>query len=89
MQGGDGNGPRDLLSHHAESDEGFLDALECLMSWIKSSDRGRFKVLKKENLECFMDLDSATARLHGLVDDPHLGERASRIENALNLGLEY
>ncbi len=89
MQGGDGNGPRDLLSHHAESDEGFLDALECLMSWINSSDRGRFKVLKKENLECFMDLDSATARLHGLVDDPHLGERASRIENALNLGLEY
>jgi hypothetical protein len=88
-QGGDENGPRDLLMHHAESDEGFLDALECLMSWINSSDRGRFKVLKKENLEGFMDLDSATARLHGLVDDPHLGERASRIEEALKLGREY
>lgn len=89
MQGGDVKGPRDLIERRAESDDGFLEALECLMSSINSSDRGRFKVLKKENLENFMELESATDRLHGLVDDPRLGERSSRIEEALRLGREY
>ena len=36
-----------------------------------------------------MNLDRATAKLHGLVGDPILGERAGRIEEALKLGPEY
>ncbi|KPQ06822.1 MAG: KAP family P-loop domain [Rhodobacteraceae bacterium HLUCCA12] len=89
MQGGDKEGPCNLIAGHAESDAGFLDALEGLTSWINSSDRGRFKVLKRENLESFMDLDGTTARLQGLVDDPQLGERARRIVEVLKLGNEY
>ena len=89
MRGGDKEGPCELIARHAEPDAGFLDALEGLATRIESSDKGRLKILKKENLESFMDLDDTTARLQSLVNDPHLGGRAKRIVEMLRLQNYY
>ena len=88
-QGGDEQGPSELLKNHAQSNEGFIEVLENLMSTIHSSDRGRFMVLKKEVIAEFMDFEEVYSRLNGLKDDPHIGERACHIEEALKLGAKY
>jgi hypothetical protein len=58
LQGGDGQGPRQLVEGNIVSDEGLIETLERLTSTIESSSRGRFDVLKKDNLAPFMDYGS-------------------------------
>ncbi|MGA9826475.1 MAG: hypothetical protein WBQ53_16805, partial [Methylocystis sp.] len=63
--------------------------LEHLTTTIESSDRGRFEVLKKDNLSIFMDFEDVEQRLHALEQQSELGERAKRLAAALEDGANY
>lgn len=89
QQGGDEQGPRQLLEANIVSDNGLIETLEHLTSTIDSSDRGRFKVLKKDNLEPFMDYEAAVRRIQALTDQTELGARAKRLMVELEDGAEY
>lgn len=88
-QGGDEHGPGTFIESHAQSDVGFLETLENLMSTMSSSDRGRFKVLKKDIISEFMNVEETSTRLRELADDPDIGQRACRLEEAFRLDNHY
>ena len=88
-QAGDEEGPRQLLKVNIASDQGLMETLEGLLSTIESSDRGRFKILKKENLASFMDYNVARQQIDALRDHPDLGERARRLTTAFKDGDHY
>jgi hypothetical protein len=88
-QGGDEKGPRQLVEDNIVSDEGLIETLEHLTTTIVSSDRGRFEVLKKDNLSLFMDFEKVERRLHALEQRSELGERAKRLAAALEDGANY
>jgi hypothetical protein len=88
-QGGDEKGPRQLVEDNIISDAGLIETLEHLTTTIESSDRGRFEVLKKDNLSLFMDFEDVERRLHALEQHSELGKRASRLVAALEDGANY
>jgi predicted KAP-like P-loop ATPase len=88
-QGGDEQGPRRLLEANTVSDEGLVETLEHLTSTIESSDRGRFEVLKKDNLAPFMDYENVSQRIHALKQHSDLGARAGRLAVAFDDGTKY
>jgi predicted KAP-like P-loop ATPase len=88
-EGGDEKGPRQLVKNNIISDEGLIETLEHLTTTIESSDRGRFEVLKKDNLSIFMDAEDVEQRLHALEQQRELGERAKRLAAALEDGANY
>ena len=85
-QGGDEQGPRRLVETNIVSDEDLVETLEHLTSTVTSSDRGRFDVLKKENLGPFMDYENVTQRIHALKNHTDLGGRARRLAVAFDDG---
>jgi hypothetical protein len=86
-QGGDEQGPRRLVETNIVSDKGLVETLEHLTSPITSSDRGKFDVLKKENLAPFMDYENAMQRIQAIKHDNDLGARAGRLAVAFEDGL--
>jgi hypothetical protein len=88
-QGGDEQGPRRLIEEHIVSDEGLVEALERLTSSIQSSDRGRFDVLKRDNLAPFMDYENARQRIDALKNQGGLNTRAKRLSVAFDDGASY
>lgn len=88
-QAGDEKGPRQLVEDNIISDKGLIETLEHLTTTIESSDRGRFEVLKKDNLSLFMDFEDVERRLHALEQQNELGERAKRLATALDDGANY
>ena len=66
---GDEEGPRALINSAIVSDEGLVKVLSHLVSSINSSDRGRHKVLKRENVEPFTDYETAVSRLRSIALD--------------------
>lgn len=88
-QGGDEQGPRRLIEANIELDEGLVATLEHLLSPIDSSDRGRYEVLKKNNLAPFMDYENARQKLIDLMEHNDLGARAKRLQAAFDDGVEY
>lgn len=88
-QGGDEQGPRQLVEANISSDEGLFETLEHLTSRIRSSDRGSFDVLKKDSLAPFMDYENVAHRIHALKEHGDLGERASRLAVGFEMGVEY
>jgi hypothetical protein len=76
-QAGDEKGPRQLVEDSIISDEGLIETLEHLTTTIESIDRGRFEVLKKDNLSPFMDFEDVEQRLHALEQQSELAERAN------------
>jgi len=85
-QGGDEEGPRRLVEVNTVSDEGLVETLEHLISTINGSDRGKFDVLKKENLTPFMDYENVGQRIHALREHNDLGARARRLAIAFDDG---
>jgi len=81
-QGGDEQGPRQLIEAKIVSDEGLVETLEHLRSVIESSNAGRVHVLKQNNLAPFMDYEDAKKRIDDLKKHNDLGERASRLSVA-------
>lgn len=85
-QAGDPNGPRELVTAAASTDAGLVKVLDNLTSGIESSDRGRYTVLKADNVDPFIDFKSALERLEKIVasDDAELAKAARRLIGAAN-----
>lgn len=83
-QGGDEEGPRKLIASATESDEGLVTIYEAFTSSIDSSDRGRFTVLKRENVEPFADYDVVRSRLAAIATSgpPELRKVAQELSGA-------
>jgi hypothetical protein len=88
QQGGDEQGPRLLLEANIVSDDGLVETLEHLTSTIESSERGKFDVLKRENLAPFLDYETIVQRIHNLKKHDNLGERAQQLAVAFDEGAE-
>jgi predicted KAP-like P-loop ATPase len=88
-QGGDEQGPRRLMEGNIVSEEGLVETLERLTSTITSSDRGKFDVLKEDELAPFIDYKNAMVRINSLRDHRDLGERASRLAVSFDDGMKY
>ena len=89
QQGGGEQGPRQLVEDNIVSDEGLIATLERLTSTIDSSDRGKFRVLKKANLAPFLDYDNVGQRIKALRTHKKLGARAQHLAVAFDDGAEY
>lgn len=83
-QAGDEDGPRALITKAAGTDAGLIKVLDTLTSGMESSDRGRYTVLKKDNVEPFLDFAAARERLDAIAkgDDPELAAAAKRLIGA-------
>ena len=88
-QGGDEEGARKLIQANIVTDHGLVETLEGLTSTIESSSRGRLNVLKKQNLEPFLDYESVRQRMAGLREDSNLGQRAERLAVAFDQAREF
>lgn len=89
QQGGDVDGPKRYIASVIETNVGLIQILERLLSGINSSDRGRFQVLKRDNLSNFLDFELALARVNDLATDTELGKRAVRLIKAFDDGKDY
>lgn len=65
-QGGDEDGPRQLVEAAVHTDEGLMDMLHRMANPVVST-RGSYEVLKRDHLEPFMDFDGAKARIEALA----------------------
>lgn len=65
-QGCDADGPKKLIAGCIAEDEGLIDTLEKLTTYVTNSDRGRYSVLKRNHLESFLEFDEARARTAAL-----------------------
>ncbi len=86
-QGGDENGPKELIGSYVKNDDGLVRILESLTSFVNSSDRGRITVLNRRNIEPFLDFDETTNRLKGIASNaevPALASRAKTLEMYLH-----
>lgn len=88
-QAGDEQGARELLQANTVTDEGLIETLEALTSIIESSSRGSLNVLKKENIEPFLDYDSVRQRIDALRGRGDFGVRANRLSVAFNAAREF
>jgi hypothetical protein len=88
-QGGDEQGPRQLVESNIISDEGLIETLEHLTNTVVSSDRGKFEVLKKNNLAPFLDYENVAQRIHALKKHNNLRGRAKLLAVAFDEGDKY
>lgn len=66
-QGGDVKGPQQLVAACIADDEGLVATLEKLTTFVTSSSRGTYSVLKKNNLDSFLDYEEARERTIALA----------------------
>lgn len=66
-QGCEKDGPRNLIDGCIADDDGLIATLEKLTTYVTSSDRGTYSVLKRNHLESFLDFDSARDRVAALA----------------------
>ncbi len=91
-QGGDENGPKELIGSYVKNDDGLVRILESLTSFVNSSDRGRITVLNRRNIEPFLDFDETTNRLKCIASNaevPALASRAKTLEMYLHSASDY
>ncbi len=80
-QAGDEEGPRAVLAAAAGTDEGLVEVLQAFTNSSSSSDRGRFTVLKRENIEHFIDYNDVVERLKTIATTGHaeIAEKARQL----------
>lgn len=78
-QSGDEKGPSIFVHKNIKTNQGLIKMLETMTSMINSSNRGNYQILKRSNLEFFLDYDKAFERITKLVMDPKLGDRAKAL----------
>jgi hypothetical protein len=88
-QGGDEQGPRRFVEANIVSDEGLIETLEHLTIAAEIINRGKVKILKKDNLTPFMDYENAVQRIHVLKQHNDLGARAMQLAAAFDDGNEF
>jgi KAP-like P-loop domain-containing protein len=82
---GDEAGPSALITSYIDDDASLVRVLSGLTEDINSSEAGRYSVLKRENLEPFMDYDAARHRIGELAasnEDSALVEQARSLNAA-------
>jgi hypothetical protein len=89
QQGGGAEAPKRFVESLIETSEGLIQTLERLTSTITSSNRGKYQVLKRETLSCFLDYDHALARVNNLTIDGDLGVRATILARAFDDAKQY
>lgn len=84
LQAGDGEGPRALMTEAIKSDSGLIAVLDTMTSLRETSERGRFRVLKSDNVEPFIDFGDARKRLDAIAagSDQDLAARARELLEA-------
>ncbi len=88
-QCGDEKGPQKLVDECMASDSGLIAILEKFENTVRSSDRGNFKTLRRENLAEFFDYDDVVQRVNSLKEDGELGSRARDLATAIERGARY
>jgi predicted KAP-like P-loop ATPase len=88
-QAGDEQGAREFVQANIVTDEGLVETLEGLTSITESSSRGKLNVLKKNNIEPFLDYDSVRQRIDALRGHSDLGVRANRLAVAFDDAREF
>ncbi len=84
-QGGDEDGPKALIAACIATDEGLVATLEKLTTIVSSSDRGTYSVLKRNNLDSFLDFDNARQRVAAMATGAGpLGPRAQALGAAFD-----
>jgi hypothetical protein len=83
QQGGDEDGPRQLITECTVSDGGLIETLERLTSTVHSSRRGEIAVLKRDNLKHFLDYEKVVKRINDITRQGELGDRAKRLAIAI------
>jgi hypothetical protein len=71
---------RAFIANHTKTDTSFLDALDAMRVWHNSSDTGVYFPLYRKVVGQFMDIDVAMDRLHQLMSEGDLVERARGIK---------
>jgi len=66
-QGCDADAPKKLIAGCISDDEGLIDTLEKLTTYVTSSDRGTYSVLKRNHLDSFLDFDKVRERTAALA----------------------
>jgi predicted KAP-like P-loop ATPase len=92
LQAGDEDGPRQVIQQSIKSDEQLVTTLEKLTSTIASSDRGQYSVLKRNQLEPFLDFDRVRERIRALLarpDEVALSKRAAVLDIAFDDGMKF
>jgi hypothetical protein len=88
-QGGDADGPKKLIAAGIADDEGLVTTLEKLTTFVTSSNRGTYSVLKFSNLGSFLDYDEAHDRTRALaIGGGALAERAQALAIAFEAAAE-
>lgn len=90
-QAGDIEGPRQLISGIAETDDGLIDVLRLLNGRVRSSE-GEFITLKESTLRYFLDYRAARARVEKLAHsapDPALRSHARDLAQNFKMGDEF
>ena len=65
-QGGDTDGPKNLLEEATLNDDDFAQTLNAFISTVNSSDQGIYEVIQAENVRNFIDYDAAVARIKNM-----------------------
>jgi hypothetical protein len=88
LQGGDEAGAQGLATAAAQSDDGLVSLLEAMRGKVTST-AGRYYVLKRSNLDPFLNYDDARARTEAIADNedrPELAERAKGLIRDFRFG---
>jgi hypothetical protein len=80
-QVGDEDGPSNFLAEVTATDQGLIDTLGMFVTSVDNSDRGRYYVLKGENVGAFLDYESVMKRLAEIAASgpPELRDRAEEL----------
>jgi hypothetical protein len=92
QQGGDEDGPRNLISSQTADDSSLIRTLAALTTSINSSNGGRFDVLRRGNLDSFLNYDEARKRVSAIAaqtEDSEESQMAKRLAAAFKCGDEY
>jgi hypothetical protein len=84
-QGGDAAAAKASVVATTASDEGFLQVLDVLRSEVGTTE-GTYSVLKRENVEVFLDYDEVAARIDVLLasSDPEFHSLATAIRQSID-----
>jgi predicted KAP-like P-loop ATPase len=88
-QGGDEDGPKNLIANFIKTDSGLISVIEGFRTYIDSSDRGKFYVLKRDNLTPFLDYAEVKDRIKKLETVQFFAERAKTLSKAFEDGASY
>ena len=92
LQGVDEEGPIRLADKALKTEEEFLQFVEAISSEVNSSDIGRFRVLKRENVAPFIDLDRIVEELNRINENSLKDEnkaKAAEFLKMVDIGKHY